>query len=463
MQQLSSKAMDMTVEERRRKRSENLAGLLHAYAKTLSIIDEAPPAISLRRSRSWYGLLILPASRFCVRSLLAAHCRQRVGRLAALYYGEAAVETSPEVTRADRERLEYFSRALPLIPYRVVVLGFLGAAAAVSILMSTAVAYFDVQLGIFVRETWLHVFTLDFSRVLRGVYGLNGVPGFQFRDAVLFYAAVLIMSLAVYVPLNLLVSSYRLVRILLNEYPRASLPLDRGIVVSDHVYGCTGIFRLESHCFSNFGRRRPPEIPLEILCRCIVPVVVLLMFLVLFPPSWLEGFRWYRDSSASTVMAFLRTSLIGLLVALPILGLSLARITWVIRTSRSRSRTLPLPAPTEELHRSDQIRTAGDIAVNAGLRGVTILGYGAGMVLVSGLNRGPMTAWWVLGGLGLFGWGLREVIKALRVGSRAKKRRSGGDCGDHIRARSGRELGWIGLSFAVCFVVVVIVELMQPS
>jgi uncharacterized RDD family membrane protein YckC len=246
-----------------------LTSLLAGYRAALLVAEQLPPVLTVRAGGGRYLRRVrVPRMRLFLRYFLNQHVCRRLTYLKRAFHADAAVGIN---RMGELAALDHFEQAVPVVPVRRIVIWF-----AVSVLLS-AVAIANVARALAPEA-------LDeASAALRGsisnVITMN--PGGLYEAAGKFHpasgvAAVIVISLSLYVISALPITSFRLKRMLLNLSPTDVKRL-AGTTAVDHVSRAEGIYRHEAEAFEALGVQAPKEIPFDLIAQATLMLLPLLL------------------------------------------------------------------------------------------------------------------------------------------------------------------------------------------
>jgi uncharacterized RDD family membrane protein YckC len=275
-----------------------LTDLLAGYRAALQVADELPPMLTVRAGGGRFTRKVrVPRLRMFLRYFLNQHVCRRIAHLKRAFHADAAVGRD---RMGELAALEHFEQAVVPVPVRRIVVWF-----AVSVLVSA------VLLANVARALAPEPLT-EASAALRGsisstisvdTNGLIDAAG-KF-DAASGAAAVIVISLALYLISALPITSFRLKRMLLNLSPTDARRL-AGTAALDHVYYAEGIYRHERAAFKALGVPPPKEIPFDLIAQATLMVPPLLLGISLLVANLEElpdTFRMNASDAAIPVAA----------------------------------------------------------------------------------------------------------------------------------------------------------------
>src|SRR5215211_1419839 len=230
-----------------------LTDLIAGYRSALQVADQLPALLTVRAGDGAFTRRVrVPRLRMFLRYFLNQHVLRRLAHLKRAFHADAAVGLD---RMGELAAIGHFEQAVPPVPVRKIVVWF-----AVSVLFS-AVAIANVARAL--AEEPLR----EASSALRGSIAsvisvdTNGLIDAAGRfDPASGAAAVIVISLALYLISALPITSFRLKRMLLNLSPTDAERLADAAAL-DHVYRADGIYRHERAAFMALGVPSPREIP----------------------------------------------------------------------------------------------------------------------------------------------------------------------------------------------------------
>jgi hypothetical protein len=242
-------------EERTRK-------LLAAYQEILEVAEDLPAVVWVRWSEKGLGrFLQVPYLRWFLRYFLTHHIHKGLSILNRRLHAIAALDSDPDVNKADRETVKLYLQSLPPPPYKRLAFAMFFAALLLALPLRSlgdVTQVLDI-VGAILR--------FDVSLVARA---------FEAKGFVDTMRAMLVLLLASSVVASLLASPFLLKRMLFNLYPAPKERLG-STTAKEHALRLEGLYALEDQVFREAGLRRPKEVRLDLIFWVLV--LMLLLFL----------------------------------------------------------------------------------------------------------------------------------------------------------------------------------------
>ena len=246
-----------------------LTDLLAGYRATLQVADQLPPLLTVRAGDGKITRRVrVPRLRMFLRYFLNQHVCRRLAHLKRAFHADAAVGRD---RMGELAAIEHFEQAVAPVPVRRIVIWF-----AVSVLFS-AVAIANVARALAPEPL------KEASAALRGsVEGVVTVNTTDLIDAAGKFdaasgaAAVIVISLSLYVISALPITSFRLKRMLLNMSPTDAEALAATSAIQ-HVTRAEGVYRDEREAFEALEVPPPREIPFDLIAQATLMVLPLLL------------------------------------------------------------------------------------------------------------------------------------------------------------------------------------------
>ena len=362
-----------------------LTDLLAGYRATLQVADDLPPVLTVRAGDGRITRRVrVPRMRMFLRYFLNQHICRRLAHLKRAFHADAAVgrDRSGELAAID-----HFEQAVVPVPVRRIVVWF-----AVSVIFS-AVALANVARALAPEPL------TEASSALRGsvssvvsvdTNGLLDAAG-KF-DAASGAAAVIVITLALYVISALPITSFRLKRMLLNLSPTDARTLAHTAAL-DHVTRAGGVYRDEREAFEELEVPPPREIPFDLIAQATLMLLPLLLGVSLAIANLDRlGSRFAMDSLTTTITlsAIAWVCLVG-----PVARL--AHLSGIWRKRVADSEGLPRPHTFARAELATPGRRFGAFVVD------TLLGCLLGLILAIPFALLPIdpslqsTLWWFVG------------------------------------------------------------------
>jgi hypothetical protein len=240
--------------------------------------------------------------------------------LARLHHRHLALAANEPNGLPALERVQHYHHSLPPVPTRNLALPLIFLAGITTAGISKLV---EPPLATFLQTSWFYLFTLDFGELSAAALELDGKPTGTFEDLLLLYVALFFMSLSLYIPLSVLVGSFRLKRAILCGFNEARESGD----LTRRGFG-RAVYDQEDAIFKQLGAISPKEFPVDVARGAILPGVLFLGSLSLFvsPIFWAD----YTVPLPTSIVAF------PYMCAL-VLGIPFARLFWLYAAWRDRS------------------------------------------------------------------------------------------------------------------------------
>jgi hypothetical protein len=251
--------------------------LLAAYNETLDLYDRLPHIVWVRKNQGLLGrFLMVPRWRWPLRYFLAHHMARTLALLKRRFYADTAISGDSDVSRVEREVVENFQQTLPPIPYKRLILGFSFVVFLLASLMfggrQDAILNKVPSAAFEVATSPQNIASPQDSEVGK----LFGAAG---KDPASAFTVALTLVILFWVGLTVVVSGFKLKRMLFNLYP---LEGDSLLSTSDvdHRARCEGVYMLEARLFSELGMSPPYEPPFDLLVSVPIRILSLLWAVV---------------------------------------------------------------------------------------------------------------------------------------------------------------------------------------
>jgi len=192
------------------------------------------------------------------------------------FYADTAISGDSDVSRVEREVVENFQQTLPPIPYKRLILGFSFVVFLLASLMfggrQDAILNKVPSAAFEVATSPQNIASPQDSEVGK----LFGAAG---KDPASAFTVALTLVILFWVGLTVVVSGFKLKRMLFNLYP---LEGDSLLSTSDvdHRARCEGVYMLEARLFSELGMSPPYEPPFDLLVSVPIRILSLLWAVV---------------------------------------------------------------------------------------------------------------------------------------------------------------------------------------
>lgn len=251
--------------------------LLAAYNETLDLFDRLPHVVWVRKSQGYLGRFVLvPRWRWPLKYFLVHHMASTLMLLKRRFYADPAISGDSEVSRVEREVVENFQQTLPPIPYKRLVLGV-----SFVIFLLASLMFGGRQDAILnkVPSAALEAATSPQTMANPEDSEVRELFGAASKDPSSAFTVALTLVILFWVVLTVVVSGFRLKRMLFNLYPLETDSLLSTADV-DHRVRCDGIYTLEARLFSELDMSPPYEPPFDLLVGVLIRILSLMWALV---------------------------------------------------------------------------------------------------------------------------------------------------------------------------------------
>ena len=246
-----------------------LTDLLQSFRSALQVADKLPAVLTVRAGDGRFTRRIrVPRLRMFLRYFLNQHICRRLAHLKRAFHADAAVGID---RMGELSAIDHFEQAVPAVPVRRILIWF-----AVSVLFS-AVAIANVARALAeepltkasaaLRGSIASVISVDTNGLIDAAGKFDPASG---------AAAVIVISLALYLIGALPISSFRLKRMLLNLTPTDAKTLADTAAIG-HVSHARGVYRNERAAFYSLGVPPPREIPFDLIAQATLMLLPLLL------------------------------------------------------------------------------------------------------------------------------------------------------------------------------------------
>ncbi len=246
-----------------------LTDLLESFRSALQVADKLPPVLTVRAGDGQLTRRIeVPRLRLFLRYYLNQHISRRLAHLERAFHADAALGVD---RMGELAAIEHFEQAVPVVPVRRIFVWF-----AISVVFS-AIAISNVATALApgalsrasdaLRGSVQAIISVDTSGLIDAAGKFDVASG---------VAAVIVISLALYVIGALPITSFRLKRMLLNLTPTDAQKLGDTTAMY-HVSRSRGIYRDELAAFSSLGVPAPREIPFDLIAQATLMLLPLLL------------------------------------------------------------------------------------------------------------------------------------------------------------------------------------------
>jgi uncharacterized RDD family membrane protein YckC len=362
-----------------------LKDLLLNYRATLEVAEDLPPVLTVRAGDGRLTRRVrVPRLRMFLRYFLNQHICRRLAHLKRAFHADAALGRD---RAGELAAIEHFEQAIVPVPVRKIVVWF-----AVSVIFA-AVAIANIAREIApgplteaskaLRSSVSSVFSVDSNGLIDALGNFDAASG---------AAAVIVMTLSLYVISALPITSFRLKRMLFNLSPTDAQKLASAAAL-DHVTRAGGVYQDEREAFDELEVRAPREIPFDLIAQALLMLLPLLLGVSLAIAN-LENLR-NRVEMDSLAAAFLLSAAAWVCLVGP-----LARLAHLASIWRRRVADWEGQAPAHVFTRDELAtpgRRFGAFAVD------TLLGLVAGFFVAIPFALLPVdadlqsTLWWFVG------------------------------------------------------------------
>jgi len=251
-----------------------LKDLLAGYRATLDVADDLPPLLTVRAGDGRITRRVrVPRLRMFLRYFLNQHVTRRLAHLKRAFHADAAVGRD---RAGELAAIDHFEQAVVPVPVQKIVIWFtvsvIFAAVAIANVARALAPEPLTEASKALRSSVASVFSVDSNGI---------IDAFGKFDAASGAAAVIVMTLSLYVISALPITSFRLKRMLLNLSPTDAQTLANTAAL-DHVTRARGVYCDEREAFEELEVRPPREIPFDLLAQAtlVLPLLVLGIALV---------------------------------------------------------------------------------------------------------------------------------------------------------------------------------------
>jgi uncharacterized RDD family membrane protein YckC len=362
-----------------------LTDLLQGYRAVLEVAEDLPPVLTVRAGNGRITRRVrVPRLRMFLRYFLNQHISRRLAYLKRGFHADAAIGRD---RTGELNAIDHFEQAVVPVPVRRIVIWF-----AVSVIFS-AVAFANIAQALArdpltkaskaLRESVSSVFSLDPNGLIDAAGRFDAASG---------AAAVIVITLALYVISALPITSFRLKRMLLNLSPTDAKTL-ASTAALDHVTRAGGVYRDEREAFEALEVPPPREIPFDLIAQATLMFLPLLLGISLAIANLDRLARGFEMNSLNTTILLMAVAWVCVVV--PIGRLAHLWSIWCKRVADSEGRPRPEPFSPEEL--GTRGRRFGAFAVDTSLGCVAAV-FVAIPFSVVGLSQDlASTLWWFIG------------------------------------------------------------------
>jgi uncharacterized RDD family membrane protein YckC len=246
-----------------------LTDLLESFRSALQVADRLPPVLTVRAGDGKFTRhLQVPRLRLFLRYYLNQHISRRLAHLKRAFHADAALGID---RMGELAAIDHFEQAVPAVPVRRIFVWF-----AVSVVFS-AIAISNVATALApaplskaseaLRGSVESIISVDTNGLIKASEKFDVASG---------VAAVIVISLALYVISALPITSFRLKRMLLNLTPTDPQKLGDTTALY-HVARSRGVYRDELAAFQSLGVPAPREIPFDLIAQATLMLLPLLL------------------------------------------------------------------------------------------------------------------------------------------------------------------------------------------
>jgi uncharacterized RDD family membrane protein YckC len=246
-----------------------LTDLLTNFRSALQVADKLPAVLTVRAGDGRFTKRVqVPRLRMFLRYYLNQHICRRLAHLKRAFHADAAVGID---RMGELAAIEHFEQAVPAVPVRRILIWFV-----VSVLFS-AVAIANIAQALAdkplnrasdaLRGSIASVISVDTNGLIDAAGKFDPASG---------AAAVIVISLSLYLISALPITSFRLKRMLLNLTPTDAEKLADTAALY-HVSRARGVYRDERAAFQSLGVPPPREIPFDLIAQAVLMLLPLLL------------------------------------------------------------------------------------------------------------------------------------------------------------------------------------------
>src|SRR5215212_7238890 len=236
--------------------------LLAAYQQTFEVVEDLPAVVWVRwRGKGLRRFVKFPYLRWFIRYFLIHHIYRNVTILNRRFHVLAAMNSDPDINKADREAVGLYLQGIPPPPYKRLAFIIFFAALLVALPLRSLG---DVTL---VLDLVGAIMKVDIGGVAKAFTAQ------EFGETV---RGMLILLLTSSILAFFLTSPFVLKRMLFNLYPANRERLVH-TAAREQAFSVKGVYAIEDQVFNEVGLRRPKETPYDLIFRAFVLVVLLLI------------------------------------------------------------------------------------------------------------------------------------------------------------------------------------------
>jgi uncharacterized RDD family membrane protein YckC len=362
-----------------------LTDLLQSFRSALQVADKLPPVLTIRAGDGTFTRRVrVPRLRLFLRYFLNQHVCRRLAHLKRAFHADAAVGID---RMGELSAIDHFEQGVPAVPVRRIFIWF-----AVSVIFS-AIAIANIARALAeepltkassaLRGSVASVISVDTNGLIDAAGKFDAASG---------AAAVIVISLALYLISALPISSFRLKRMLLNLSPTDAEKL-ADTAALDHVYRARGIYRDERAAFYSLGVPPPREIPFDLIAQAtlmLLPLLLGISLAIANLESLATGAQADPLSTSNTLIA-----MAWLCLVVPLGRLAHLLGIWRLRVRDAADATPPHRFSRDEL--CLPTRRFGAFAVDSLLGIVASIAVLFAIVALAGSGDLVATLWWFVG------------------------------------------------------------------
>jgi hypothetical protein len=301
--------------------------LLVAYADTLDLVEQLPPAPMVSTGWCWWrrpdSPIRLPRVSWMLRPLLVWHIDRVLTAAAQLFHRRVALGIAESAEADALDVIEAFRSSLPPRS-RALGLGVLAVATVFVAQVLDGLLPQHVATGgrLPVGTQTARLFNASFGTFDPSAHSVASAASYLFKASPAALAAVAgLLALSAYLILRPVSSAFRLKRLLLNLYPDAD-SLRRTAPASWSVSRSLGVYTLERELFATGGAQPPGEPPLDLIVSLPIPIMLV--------GAWIGVIAVDNNTSPGGV-------LLSVVLALAAYGLpGVLRLAWLHAVWRAR-------------------------------------------------------------------------------------------------------------------------------
>jgi uncharacterized membrane protein len=272
--------------------------LLAAYQQTFEVVEDLPAVVWVRwRGKGLRRFVKFPYLRWFIRYFLIHHIYRNLTLLNRRFHVIAAMNSDPDINKADREAVTLYLKGTPPPPYKSLAFAIFFAALLVALPLRSVG---DVTV---VLDLVGSIMKVDIGGVAKA---------FTAKELGETVRAMLVLLLTSSILAFFLISPFVLKRMLFNLYPANRERLVH-TAAREQAFSVKGVYAIEDQVFNEVGLRRPKETPFDLIFRAFVLVVLILTSVLLgllalltavaaasAENITLEGSGWYIHMTVDT-------------------------------------------------------------------------------------------------------------------------------------------------------------------